>query len=212
MNLPGHRIAACLGKAALKTHALQTLSRGPLTRPQARSVCSASDLSALFVRRGTSGSWSPCTVVRPRGLAMNLVAQPSRLRVAAASRRPHEHRAGRPVHSQARTPALHPPGSSWSQCMRKSERGLSMNRNLQIRMKNHEIRRNTEIRMTKPPIALLRVVRPSSFGFLSSFVIRHSSFNDLCETGSCSPIFEGAFAFFELLRRDKNHGAFFALL
>ena len=25
MNLPGHRIAACLGKAALKTHALQTL-------------------------------------------------------------------------------------------------------------------------------------------------------------------------------------------
>ena len=47
---------------------------------------------------------------------MNLVAQPSRLRVAAASRRQHEHRAGRPVHSQARTPALHPPGSSWSQC------------------------------------------------------------------------------------------------
>jgi len=25
MNVPGHRIAACLGKAALKTHALQTL-------------------------------------------------------------------------------------------------------------------------------------------------------------------------------------------
>jgi len=25
MNLPGHRIAACRGKAALKTHALQTL-------------------------------------------------------------------------------------------------------------------------------------------------------------------------------------------
>ena len=24
MNLPGHRIGACLGKAALKTHALQT--------------------------------------------------------------------------------------------------------------------------------------------------------------------------------------------
>ena len=72
MNLPGHRIAACLGKAALKTHALQTLPRGPLTRPRARSVWSASDLSALFVRRGTgSGSWSQCTVVRPRGLSMN---------------------------------------------------------------------------------------------------------------------------------------------
>jgi hypothetical protein len=72
MNLPGHRIAACLGKAALKTHALQTLPRGPLTRPRARSVWSASDLSALFVRRGTpSGSWSQWTVVRPRGLSMN---------------------------------------------------------------------------------------------------------------------------------------------
>src|SRR5437016_8252084 len=54
INLPGHRIAACLGKAALKTHALQTLPRGPLTRPRARSVWSAPDLSALFVRRGTA--------------------------------------------------------------------------------------------------------------------------------------------------------------
>src|SRR5436309_4934273 len=52
MNRPGPRIAACLGKAALKTHALQTLTRGPLTRPEARSVWSASDLSALSLRRG----------------------------------------------------------------------------------------------------------------------------------------------------------------
>ena len=36
------------------------------------------------------------------------VAQPSRPRVAAASRRQHEHRARRPVNSQARTPALQP--------------------------------------------------------------------------------------------------------
>src|SRR5216117_3106918 len=56
MNLHGHRIAACLGKAALKTHALQTLSRRPPTRPRARSVWSASDLSALSA---VSGSWSP---------------------------------------------------------------------------------------------------------------------------------------------------------
>jgi hypothetical protein len=35
---------------------------------------------------------------------MNRVVQPSRLRVAAASRRQHEHRARRPVNSQARTP------------------------------------------------------------------------------------------------------------
>src|SRR6185503_13250466 len=30
-NLPGHRIAVCLGKAALKTRALQTLARHPFT-------------------------------------------------------------------------------------------------------------------------------------------------------------------------------------
>src|SRR5436309_10350147 len=59
-----------------------------------------------------------------------------------------------------------------------------MNGNSQFRMTNDEIRRNTEIRMTKPPIALLRVLRHSSFGFLSSFVIRHSSFDNLCEPGS----------------------------
>ena len=57
MNRLGDRIAACLGKAALKTHALQTLPRDPLTRPRARSVWSASDLSDLsapFVQRGTA--------------------------------------------------------------------------------------------------------------------------------------------------------------
>ena len=63
--------------------------------------------------RGRVGSWSQYAAKKSCGLSMNLVAQPSRLRVAAASRRPHEHRAGRPVNSQARTPAPHPPGSSW---------------------------------------------------------------------------------------------------
>src|ERR1043166_8544547 len=72
MNLPDHRIAASLGKAALKTHALQTLPRGPLTRPRARSVWSASDLSALSVRRGTaSSSWSQCAPHLVWGLSMN---------------------------------------------------------------------------------------------------------------------------------------------
>jgi hypothetical protein len=72
MNLPGHRIAACLGEAPLKTRALQTLPRGPLTRPRARSVWSASDLSTLFVRRGTaSGSWSQCVREGEWGLSMN---------------------------------------------------------------------------------------------------------------------------------------------
>src|SRR5213592_2147061 len=41
-------------------------------------------------------------------------------------------------------------------------------------MTNDEIRRNDEIRMTKPAIAQLRAFRHSGFGFLSSFVIRHS--------------------------------------
>ena len=46
----------------------------------------------------------PMRAKNESGLSMKLVAQPSRLRVAAASRRQHEHRAGRPMHSQARTP------------------------------------------------------------------------------------------------------------
>ena len=72
MNLPGHRIAACLGKAALKTHALQTLTRRPLTRPEARSVWSASDLSALSVRRGTASSSLPQYMRKSeRRLSMN---------------------------------------------------------------------------------------------------------------------------------------------
>src|SRR6266699_3597580 len=41
-------------------------------------------------------------------------------------------------------------------------------------MTNDEVRRNDEIRMTKPATAQLRVFRHSGFGFLSSFVIRHS--------------------------------------
>src|SRR6266849_3246520 len=72
MYLPGHRIAACLGKAALKTHALQTLTRPSLTRPRARSVWSASDLSALSVRRGTaSGSWPQGTISESSRISMN---------------------------------------------------------------------------------------------------------------------------------------------
>src|SRR5206468_11269036 len=43
-------------------------------------------------------------------------------------------------------------------------------------MTNDEIRRNDEIRMTKPATAQLRVFRHSGFGFHSSFVIGHSSF------------------------------------
>ena len=65
---------------------------------------------------------------------------------------------------------------SWSQCMRKNERGLCMNRTSQIRMTNDEIRRNTEIRMTNPAMAHPSAIRHSGFGILSSFVIFHLSF------------------------------------
>jgi outer membrane lipoprotein-sorting protein len=47
-------------------------------------------------------------------------------------------------------------------------------------MTNDEIRKNDEIRMTKLATAQLRAFRHSSFGFLSSFVIRISSFTFLC--------------------------------
>src|SRR5256885_351327 len=72
LNLPGHRIAACLGEAALKTHALQTLSRCPLTWPRGRSVWSASDLSALSLQRGAaSRSGSQRTRKSGSSLSMN---------------------------------------------------------------------------------------------------------------------------------------------
>src|SRR5438874_4203444 len=59
-----------------------------------------------------------------------------------------------------------------------------MNHSSEIRMTNDEIRRNDEIRKTKPATAQLRGFRHSGFGFLLSFVIRHSSFDDLCNSGS----------------------------
>ncbi len=74
MKLPDHRIAACLGKAAMKTHALQTLTRPPLSRWRARSVWSASGLSALSVWRGTaSGSWPQRTIPKSSRLSMKLL-------------------------------------------------------------------------------------------------------------------------------------------
>src|SRR5439155_26508064 len=44
-------------------------------------------------------------------------------------------------------------------------------------MTNDEIRRNDEIRMTKPATAQLGAFGHSGFGFLSSLVIGHSSFS-----------------------------------
>ncbi len=55
-----------------------------------------------------------------------------------------------------------------------------MSRSSQIQMTNDEIRRNDEIRMTKPATAQLRVfdIQASDFFRHSSFVIRHSPLSD----------------------------------
>jgi hypothetical protein len=58
----------------------------------------------------------------------------------------------------------------------ENERGRSMNHSSQIRMTNDEIRRNDEIQMTKPANTRLSL---STLGLRISFVIRHSSFDDL---------------------------------
>jgi hypothetical protein len=91
---------------------------GKSPKPAGSKACAAS----------TGQFMVPMHAKNERKLSMNVVAQPYRLRVAAASRRQHEHWAGRPVNSQARTTALHPTGSSSSQCTRKNTRRLYMNR------------------------------------------------------------------------------------
>ena len=57
-----------------------------------------------------------------------------------------------------------------------------MNRDSQTRMTNDEIPRNDQTRMSKPATAQLRAIGHSGFGFLSSLVIGHWSFNDLCRS------------------------------
>jgi hypothetical protein len=59
MNRLGSKAGGGLGKAALKTHALQTL-RVNRSHETTRSVWSASDLSALSGRGSAKGSGSPC--------------------------------------------------------------------------------------------------------------------------------------------------------
>src|SRR5437762_3108177 len=78
---------------------------------------------------------------------------------------------------------------SWSQCMRKNETGLSMNRRvLPASCRQSKL---TEVLPTRR---------------------RQHLVGCTARAASCSPIFERAFTFFELLGGDKNHGAFFAFL
>ena len=65
---------------------------------------------------------------------------------------------------------------------------LPMNRNSQTRMTNDEIRRNDQTRMDETGDCTTQ--RIWTFELRISFVIRHSSFNDLCKSGSWSHVFE----------------------
>src|SRR5436190_1037574 len=60
MSLLGCRMPPRLGKAALKTRALQTLARGPLTRPRAKRLECVRFIGTFTPARAASGSWSRC--------------------------------------------------------------------------------------------------------------------------------------------------------
>jgi len=63
----GHRIVAWLGKAALKSHALQTLRDCRASPKRAKRLECVRFIGAFRRARDGRGSSSQCTVVRPRG-------------------------------------------------------------------------------------------------------------------------------------------------
>ena len=69
-----------------------------------------------------------------------------------------------------------------------------MNLDFQTRMTNDEIRRNDQIRMTKPATAQLRAIGHSGFGFLWSLVIGHSTTfaNPVHDPNACEKTRKGA--------------------
>ena len=72
MNLPHAIFDGRLEKAALKTRALQTLTRHRPALSVSRSVWSASDLSALYARgRSTDGSVSQCVLKKEKKLPLH---------------------------------------------------------------------------------------------------------------------------------------------
>jgi len=71
MNLPGHRIAACFGKAALKTHALQTLRDRRASPNCAKRLECVRFIGAFRPALDEGRSWSQCTAKMARGLSMS---------------------------------------------------------------------------------------------------------------------------------------------
>ena len=62
MSRPGHRIGACFGKAALKTHALQTLRDCRASPNRAKRLECVRFIGAVRPRGLASGSWSLCAI------------------------------------------------------------------------------------------------------------------------------------------------------
>ena len=72
VNLPGHRFSACLGKAALKPHALQTLRDRRASSNRAKRlecVRFIRFIGAFRPARDGRGSWSQCTILKSSSLS-----------------------------------------------------------------------------------------------------------------------------------------------
>jgi hypothetical protein len=70
MNLPGHRIIAWLGKAALKTHALQTLRDGRASLNRAKRLECVRFIGAFRLARHGQRFMVPMHRRKAKGLSM----------------------------------------------------------------------------------------------------------------------------------------------
>ena len=117
MNRPGHRVAACLGKAALKTHALQTLRECRASPKRAKRLECVRFIGAFRRARDGQRFMVPTHRRKAEGLSMNRAQTDPPLT-------PPRRGTGQPES----LPSWEGLGvGSWSQCIRKHERGLSMN-------------------------------------------------------------------------------------
>jgi hypothetical protein len=72
LDLPSPRIAVGLGKAALKTHALQTLRDRRASPNRAKRLECVRIIGAFRPAWTARGSWSQCTAFKFWGLSINL--------------------------------------------------------------------------------------------------------------------------------------------
>ena len=111
-RIPGSTAAIrAMGKVSLKAEGrMKNAERaGETSNNERRTLnaeCSVPKGRSKIARRFNAGSKPLPPKSRRDGRELSDVARPSRLRVLAASRRQQQHRARRPVNSQARTPAL----------------------------------------------------------------------------------------------------------